>query len=150
MYKMVVKALLRRAMSKVNDGDPQMLLSMAAPDCVLTFPGDNSWSAMHRPIARGRHRFITHRGAEEAQAFADRFVAEGIQVVVEDILVNGYPWNTRVALRAHNYIPGPDGTDLYNNRYVDIIEIRWGRMVSMEIYEDSERVAAWDEGLTLV
>ena len=74
---------------------------------------------------------------------ADRFVAEGIRFEIEDILVNGGPWNTRVAVRAHDYIEGSDG-DSYNNRVVAFLTIRWGRLVAWEDYEDTERVAAWD------
>ncbi len=96
-------------------------------------------------MQKGRTAFVTHRGVAEARSFAERFVAEGIQVEIEDILVNGPPWHTRVAIRAHDHIAGPDGRDTYNNRFVDFIQIRWGRMHRFEVYEDTERVARWDE-----
>lgn len=145
MYKAAVRTLVRHGMNGLNAGDPEFLLRLAAPDIELTFSGDNSWSAMHRPVQKGRTAFVTHRGVDEARSFAERFIAEGIQVEIEDILVNGPPWNTRVAVRARDYIPGRDGSDTYNNRFVDFIQIRWGRMLRFEVYEDSERVAAWDE-----
>jgi ketosteroid isomerase-like protein len=100
---------------------------------------------MHRPVEKGRTAFVTHRGIDEARSFAERFVAEGIRFEIEEILVNGPPWNTRVAIRAHDYVVGPDGRDSYNNRFVDFIQIRWGRMHRFEVYEDTERVALWDE-----
>lgn len=31
-----------------------------------------------------------------------------------------------------------------NNRAVAFLELRWGRLVRWEDYEDTERVAAWD------
>jgi len=71
-------------------------------------------------------------------------VAEGIHMVVDDILVNGPPWNTRCAVRVHHWIPGPDGTDRYSNRAVLFVRSRWGRLVEQEDYEDTERVAAHD------
>lgn len=114
------------------------------PDVEFAFPGTNSFSTMFRPTVKGRECFVTHRGIDEARAFAERFVDLGIQVGIEDILVNGPPWNTRVALRAHDFLTGPDGTDAYNNRYIDFIEIAWGRLRRFEVYEDSERVTAWD------
>lgn len=98
---------------------------------------------MFRSVERGRHRFATHRGIEECRAFADRFVAEGLQLTIEDILVNGGPWNLRVAVRAHDHRPGPDGDD-YANRVVAYLELRWGRLVSWEDYEDTERITDWD------
>lgn len=59
-------------------------------------------------------------------------------------MVNGPPWRTRVALRVHDYALADDGTDAYNNRAVAFLELRWGRLVCWEDYEDSERTAAWD------
>jgi len=55
-----------------------------------------------------------------------------------------------VAVRAHDFIPGPDG-DRYNNRAVAFLELRWGRLVRWEDYEDTERVAEFDRrsGLTV-
>jgi hypothetical protein len=77
-------------------------------------------------------------------AFSQRFVDRGIQFVIEDMLVNGPPWNTRIAIRVHVFIPANDGHDVYNNRAVAFLEARWGRLVKWEDYEDTERVAALD------
>ncbi len=145
MYKASIRALLRRSIDKLNSGDYSLMLKMASPDFELAFPGENSWATMFRPLQRGRRRHVTHRGVNEAAAFADRFVAEGIQFQIEDILVNGPPWNTRIALRVHDFLPGDDGAaDVYNNRAVLFLELRWGRLLRWEDYEDTERVAAWD------
>ena len=144
MYKASIRALLRHSIDKLNHGDYSLLLKMASPDFELAFPGDNSWSTMFRPQQRGRAAHTTHRGVEEAAAFAERFVAEGIQFEIEDILVNGPPWNTRIALRVRDFVLGANGEDEYNNRAVLFIEVRWGRVVRWEDYEDTERVAAWE------
>lgn len=146
MYKTSVRALMRYSINKLNHGDYSLLLKLASDDFELAFPGENSWSTMFRPAVLGRERHVTHRGIAEATAFADRFVGEGIQFNIEDILVNGPPWNTRIALRIYGFIPGPDGgTDAYSNRAVLFLEIRWGRLVRWEDYEDTQRVAAWDK-----
>src|SRR6185503_18588745 len=102
MYKASIRALLRHSINKLNGGDYSLMLKMAGPDFELAFPGENSWATMFRPVQPGRQRHVTHRGLDEAAAFADRFVAEGIQFQIEDILVNGPPWNTRIALRVHD------------------------------------------------
>ena len=39
---------------------------------------------------------------------------------------------------------GPGELDVYNNRAVAFIELRWFKLVRWEDYEDCERVAAWD------
>jgi hypothetical protein len=63
---------------------------------------------------------------------------------IEDILVNGPPWNTRIALRAHVWAVDPDGGDAYGNRAVLMINARWGKIRRQEDYEDTERAAAFD------
>ncbi len=145
MYKATVRALLRHSINKLNQGEVGLLLKLAAPDASIAFPGANSWASMYHAVSTGRQRHDTHRGIKECEGFADRFVTEGIQFVIEDILVNGPPWNTRVALRVHNFIAGADGVDEYNNRAIAFLEIRWGKLRRWEDYEDTERVAAWDQ-----
>ncbi len=145
MYKASIRALLRYSIRKLNEGDYGLMLKLAHPDFELAFPGDNSWSTMFRPAQPGRDRHVTHRGVDEATAFADRFVAEGLQMVVEDIVVSGWPWRTLIAVRVHDYIPGVDGReDLYNNRAILFIESRWGRLARWETFEDTQRVVAYD------
>lgn len=143
MIKAIVRRLVRHGIDRLNDGDPSFLLRLVHPDVELAFPGDNSWSTMFRPARPSRARHVTHRGVEECTAFAERFIEAGVHIDVDDVLVNGPPWNLRVAIRATDHIAGPDG-DEYDNRYVGFQEIRWGRIVSWEVYEDTERVAAWD------
>lgn len=144
MYKAAVRAAMRFSVKKLNEGDASLFLKLARPDAYIAFPGDNSWSTMFRPSSIGRTQNPTHVGIDECRAFADRFTDEGVQFGIEDILVNGPPWNTRVALRVHSYKPGPDGEDEYNNRAIALLETRWGRLVGWEDYEDTQRVAAWD------
>ena len=126
MYKAAVRGLVRHGIARLNRGDYGLLLRLAHPEFELAFPGDNSWATMFRPAERSRQPHTTHRGVEEATAFAERFVAEGLRLEIEDILVNGPPWRTRVAVRAHDFLAGPTG-DLYNNRVVLFLELRWGR-----------------------
>ncbi len=145
MYKATVRALMRYSVKKLNEGDASLFLKLAASDAVIAFPGNNTWATMHRPTNPGRQRHATHQGVDECQAFADRFVDEGIQFEIEDILVNGPPWNTRIALRVVSYKPGPGGVDEYNNRAIALLEVRWGKLIIWEDYEDTERVAAWDQ-----
>lgn len=145
MYKTSIRAVMRHGIQNLNEGDFSMLLKMASPDFELAFPGDNSWARMFRDVDSGRRRHVTHSGIAEGTAFGERFVAEGVQFEIEDILVNGPPWNTRIALRVKSYVAGIDGgADRYNNRAVAMLDIRWGRLIRWEDYEDTERVAAWD------
>ncbi len=144
VYAAIVRRLIRRGVDRLNAGDPSALLGLAAPDVVLRFPGDNRWARMFRPVVKGRLPHDTHRGLDECRAFADAFVEQRIQFVIEDILVTGPPWRTRVAIRLHDFAVAGDGTDVYTNRAVAFLELRWGRLVVWEDYEDTERSAEWD------
>jgi ketosteroid isomerase-like protein len=150
VYKAIIRMMVRQNVARLNAGDAGPMLKMASKDVELRFPGENSWSTMFHPVVKGRQPHVTHRGLDECRAFADRFAANGIQFKLEDIMVNGGPWNTRVAMRLQSFLPGANGTDDYNNRAMAVLELRWGKLVAWEDYEDTERVAAWDRAKALV
>jgi ketosteroid isomerase-like protein len=145
MYKTAVRWLIRRNVGRLNHGDIQPVLAMFADDASLSFPGNNTWANQHRPSQAGREAFATHQGRAEIESFLKRVVAERIHMAVDDILVNGPPWNTRSAVRVHHWIEGPDGQDAYANRAVLFVDTRWGKIVRQEDYEDTARVAVFDQ-----
>jgi ketosteroid isomerase-like protein len=147
VYKATVRWMIKRNIDRMNGGDHEPALAMFAEDATLSFPGDNSWSNMERPVVLGRAAFVTHRGKAEIRRFVERYAEQGFHMVVDDILVNGGPWRCRAAVRVHHWATGPDGTDVYTNRAVLFVETRWGRIVAQEDYEDTERVAAYDRWL---
>ena len=147
MYKATVRWMIKRNIQRLNAGDFAPTIAMFADDATLSFPGDNSWSNMIRPVQTGREAFVTHRGPDELRRFLQRYVDQRIHMVVDDILVNGPPWNTRAAVRVHHWVVGADGTDVYANRAVLFANTRWGKIRAQEDYEDTERVAAFDQTL---
>jgi ketosteroid isomerase-like protein len=144
MYKAAVRAMIRRNIRLLNEGRYEPALAMFAADATLTFPGDNSWSRMYREPQGGRESSPTHRGKAEIEAFLRRYVELGIQMEVEDILVNGPPWNTRAAVIVNDWALDAGGNELYANRAVLVVRSRWGKIVAQEDYEDTERAAALD------
>jgi ketosteroid isomerase-like protein len=143
MYKATVRALIRRSIRLLNEGRYEPALAVFAKDATLGFPGDNSWSREFGEPQLGREAFVTHRGKTQLERFMRRYVDAGIQMTVEDILVNGPPWNTRVAVRVNHGIVA-DGVSIYTNRAVLVATIAWGKIRSQEDYEDTERVSAFD------
>jgi ketosteroid isomerase-like protein len=148
MYKAAARALIRRNIRKLNEGRYAPALAMFAADAELTFPGQNSWSRQHRVPRGGRAADATHRGRDEIETFLQRYVEHGIQMEVEDILVNGPPWNMRAAVRVHDWIPSPIG-DVYANRAVLMVRVAWGKIRCQEDYEDTERTSALDLGYSV-
>jgi len=144
VYKTMVRMLIRRNIRLLNQGRYQPALAMFAPGAELVFPGDNTWSRQYRPPVGGREAVPTHEGREEIEAFLQRYVDHRIQMEIEDILVNGPPWNTRAAVQVHHWVIGPDGDDAYSNRAVLMVSTAWGRIRRQEDHEDTERVSAFD------
>ncbi len=145
MYKTIVRAMIERDIAALNEGDPTPLRRRAAPDAELCFPGDNSWSRQFRAVSKGRAASVTHRGTAELEAFARRFVAEHLRIDVEDVVIGGPPWRTRICVRATDGAVDGHGRCVYVNRLVAIIEARWGKIHRWEDYLDTERVRDWDD-----
>ena len=144
MYKAAARWLIRRNIRVLNTGRYGPALAMFAPDATLAFPGENTWSRQYREPRLGSDAYATHRGRDEIEGFLRRYVESGMQMEVEDILVNGPPWNMRAAARVHHGIVDGSGRETYTNRAVLFVTVRWGKIREQEDYEDTERVAKFD------
>lgn len=133
-YTGAVRALLRRNVAALMDGDPTPLLRLYAPHPELHFPGDHSWGPVYR-------------GPQEIEGFLRRFLAAGLRGEVSDIYVAGPPWATRIALRFDDHAHDADGARVYANHAVIVLRTRWGRVVHEEVFEDTQKVAALDAHL---
>jgi ketosteroid isomerase-like protein len=133
-YTGAVRAMLRRNVAALMDGDPAPLLRMYAPNATLEFPGDHSWG----PVYRGR---------DEIAGFLRRFLDTGLRGELGAIFVAGPPWATRIAVEFDDHVDAADGTRMYDNRAVIVLRTRWGRVVGERVYEDTQKVAALDTHL---
>ena len=77
------------------------------------------------------------------------FLRVGISGEVHEILVTGPPWDTTACVRFTDRALGSDGAPVYENRTMILLKSRWGKVVSEEIFEDTERTAAFDRYLEL-
>jgi ketosteroid isomerase-like protein len=134
LYAEAVRRLFRFNIARVNAGDPAPLFRSYAPDVVLTFPGTSSWAG-------------TFRGREEVEPWVRRFVAVGLRLEPDDILVSGPPWNTRACLRFTDALTLPDGSRPYENTGVIYARIVWGRLKAYEVHENTDRTIAFDAWL---
>jgi ketosteroid isomerase-like protein len=134
VYKWAVRRQIRRNVDALGRGDPAPLLRGYADDAVLVFPGESSWSG-------------EHRGREAIERFLRRFVAAGLTGTAEDILVNGPPWRTRVAVVFSDRAEDGSGNEVYSNRAVLYATARWGRITRQEDFEDTHKVEAFDRWL---
>lgn len=134
MYVYAVRAMIRRAIARLNAGEIGPLLASFTADVQLRFPGQSSW---------GRD----YNGRPEVEGFLRRFTDLGLQYEIEDILVAGWPWNTRVAVRFTDEGRDADGSVFYRNGGVEYATVRWGKIRSLEVFLDTQKVAALDDRL---
>jgi ketosteroid isomerase-like protein len=90
---------------------------------------------------------ISRRCCPAVERFLRRFLAPGLSGRAEDILVNGPPWRTRIAVVFVDRASDADGTQLYANRAVLHAVARWGRITRQEDFEDTQKVEAFDRWL---
>jgi len=116
----------------VDDHAP--LLKGYADNAVLVFPGESTWGG-------------EHRGQAAIERFLRRFVAAGLAGTAEDILVNGPPWRTRIAVVFTDRAADATGDEVYANRAVLYAIARWGKITRQEDFEDTVKVEAFDRWL---
>ena len=133
-YAAAFRWMLRRTAAKLMAGDVDAFLRFYAEDAVIVFPGENSWGP-------------EYRGHDEIRGFLERFLRVGLQGELHEILVSGPPWSTTVLARFTDHAHAPDGTKVYENDAIVHLRVRWGKVVSERVYEDTEKVAAFDRYL---
>jgi ketosteroid isomerase-like protein len=126
--------VLERTMDSLNRGDVAPTVRLESPDVRFRFPGRSSWSG----------EIV---GRDNVAAWLRRMVDTGIVHRVDEVVATGSPWRTTIVLRGRDHRDGSDGTRVYDNRYVIWAHARWGRITDYEVYEDTERTAAFDRWL---
>ena len=65
----------------------------------------------------------------------------GIRIEPQTVVVNGWPWNTVVATHLAISATLADGR-AYRNEGMQLLRLRWGRVVEDLIYEDTLKLDA--------
>jgi ketosteroid isomerase-like protein len=122
--------MARRGFAQISAGDFDPVVKLFDGSAVFRFSGDH---------AMGGER----RGPEEVGAWFDLVHGFFPDLRLEplDIVVSGWPWNTRVATRFAVSATLPDGRP-YTNEGMQYLRLRWGRAVEDYLYEDTKLLAA--------
>lgn len=134
MYKWAVRRLVLHNVRALNRGDMRPLLAGYANEATLVFPGTSSWAG-------------EYRGKSAIESFLVRFVGAGLVGDVLEILVNGPPWRTSVAVLFADRATALDGAAVYDNRVILYCRVAWGKVVYQEDFLDTQKVEAFDEYL---
>ena len=121
-------------MRRLRGGDPGPTLLLDAPEVTLTFPGNSSWAGVYR-------------GKPAVERWLRRFVAAGLQIYPDEVVVTGWPWNTTACIRGRIHLRDPSGVIVYENRFVIWGRLAWGRLREYEVYEDTQKSAQLDAWL---
>lgn len=129
MYHRIVEAKIRRTFHRLNAGDYDAVIAQMAPAFSYHFAGDHALSGTRTRTDSLRLWFTRLLTVFPSAHFA-----------IAEVLVRGWPWRTSVAVFAtlHTVVAGQP----YSNSFSQHITMRWGRVVSIDLLEDSQQCAA--------
>ena len=125
MYKFIVRRIVRRAFAGLSAGDYEPIVKQFGPRSRFNFAGDH---------ALGGERFGQDAVRAWFQEMLKRF--PGIRIEPQEVVVNGWPWNTVVATHLAISAPRAGGRE-YRNEGMQLLRLRWGRVVDDLIFEDT-------------
>jgi ketosteroid isomerase-like protein len=129
----LAKRILSYNMAKLRAGDYRPLLRGDAKDVHFRFPGNSSFAAdLH--------------GKDALEPWLQRFVALGLQIYPDEVMVKGPPWRSTICVRGTVFLDNQDGR-VYDNRYVIWGRMAWGLVREYEVYEDTQKSAELDRYL---
>ena len=134
MRSWLAKKILTHNLTRLNAGDPRPTLRLDARDVRFRFPGDSSWAT-------------ELQGKADLERWLRRFVDAGLQIFADEVVATGPPWKMTLCVRGHIFLRSPEGSAVYENRYVIWGHMAWGLLRDYEVYEDTQKTKALDEYL---
>lgn len=129
MYHRIVRATVRSTFAKINRGDYTAMVDN------LGEPFEYHFHGAHALGGRRTTRAAVVRWWERVER-----LLPGTTFDVQEVLVQGMPWRTRLAVRSivTRNVPGQVR---YATTNVQFMTLRWGRVTSIETFEDSTLLA---------
>lgn len=126
MYHTIVKRLVRNSFKELSLGNYHAATDLMAETCCYTFIGKH---------ALGGHR--TNRTL--ITQWFERYlrILPNFQFKPTDVLVNGWPWRTMVAVKLAVSWQRPDGL-VYKNVALQMITLKWGKAIDIITIDDAE------------
>jgi ketosteroid isomerase-like protein len=128
MYKTIVAKRVRGTFDQINNGNHQAMIDGLASPFEYRFLGDHPLS--------GRRTKATTMDAWWQRI--NRLFPNG-RFTVHQVVVQGHPLNTRVAVRATVTVPRASG-DAYSNDLMQFIRLRLGKITHIETLEDTAKL----------
>ena len=128
MYHTLVRRNVRQSFDHLNQADYASVVRQFAPNIEHWFAGNHALSGRRCHAATAQQWY--------ARLFR---LFPGIHFEVKEIFVSGTPWHTRVVVRFDVHLKTPAG-EPYENQVAQFIGIRWGRITSIELHEDTQKL----------
>jgi ketosteroid isomerase-like protein len=125
MYHRIVAGKVRQAFANLSAGRPDSLAAVMAPRFTYRFYGDHALSGERHTLP------ALLRWSERAAR-----LLPGARFQVDEVIVTGRPWSTRIATRVSVRAPLPDGSR-YENVFMQFMHMRWARITSVHTLEDT-------------
>jgi ketosteroid isomerase-like protein len=125
MYHRIVATKVRSTFAAINAGDWEPMISGMAPTFTYRFYGDHALGGERHTAAA--LRMWWHRLDD---------LLPGIIFQVDDVLVAGWPWATRIATLIRVDVGLADGSR-YQNVVMQFLSMRWGKITEVRTLEDT-------------
>lgn len=125
MYHRIVTSKIHAAFAEMSKGNPGALLGGLAPRFTYRFYGDHA-------LGGERHTLDAMRRWGERSA---RLIP-GAKFRVDDVIVAGPPWATRISTRVTVRAQLPNGEN-YENVFMQMMRMRWARITEIHTLEDT-------------
>ena len=129
VYHALVRRKVRSIFDSLSRGDYSAALNGVAGDVHHAFAGDHA-------LGGERH---TKDAMERWFRRLYRLFPE-LRFEVREVVAKGWPWKTTVAVEWVARVTPREG-EPYVNEAAHLLRIRWGRVVYVHAYEDSQKVA---------
>ena len=96
MFRLIARMMVKRTLRAHLNRDVEAILKTYSKDVRFRFPGNNSWAG-------------EFRGIDQVRPWLQRFHRVGLMFEADEILIGGWPWNTKVALHFTDHLKAPDG-----------------------------------------
>jgi ketosteroid isomerase-like protein len=128
MYHTLIKRIARNAFQDLSDRDVEPLLDRCAPEMTHTFAGEHALGG-------------TRQSRQAFRSWLDRLfrLFPELEFQIDDILVGGPPWNTRLAISWQDRGVAADGVD-YENEGIHRLRLEWGRLVELHAKLDTQHL----------
>jgi ketosteroid isomerase-like protein len=130
MYHFFVRRTVKRLFECLNRGEYEIVLKGISPSITHIFSGSHALGG-------------TRHSVEAMRRWFQRLylLSPALNFEIKNIAVSGFPWDTTIAVEWIDAATPADGSH-YVNEGVHIIKMRWGKVVYLHAYLDTQLVAA--------